>query len=82
MNVIFVGRSHGKSRTLVFNNAKISMLVMGFVMLMAGIAVGGYNLALPADVEDGLYDVGQGARHPHLLVEPLLQVLQRSKGKM
>ena len=57
MNIIFVGRSHGKSKTLVFNNAKITMLTLVFVLFVGSIAVGGYNLALPASEEGELNKV-------------------------
>jgi len=57
MNIIFVGRSHGKSKTLVFNNTKIAMLALAFVLLIVGIAVAGYKLALPADADGELNEI-------------------------
>ncbi len=48
MNIIFVGRSHGKSKTLVLNNTKIAMLAFIFAFLVTSVAVVGYKLALPA----------------------------------
>jgi len=57
MNIIFVGRSHGKSKTLVFNNTKIAMLALVFVLLIVGIAVAGYKLALPADADGELNEI-------------------------
>ncbi|MFD2229295.1 M23 family metallopeptidase [Alkalimarinus sediminis] len=45
MNIIFVGRSHGKSKTMVLNNAKLSVVLMAFVVMLIGVAFTGYKLA-------------------------------------
>mgnify|MGYP000373703809 CR=1 FL=1 len=57
MNIIFVGRSHGKSKTVVFNNTKIAMLALAFVLLIVSVVVAGYNLALPAETDGELNEV-------------------------
>ncbi|UZE95552.1 M23 family metallopeptidase [Alkalimarinus alittae] len=45
MNIIFVGRNHGKSKTMVMDNTKITMAVLAFIALLAGVAFSAYRLA-------------------------------------
>ena len=70
MNIIFVGRSHGRSKTLVLNNTKIAMFALVFAFLVTSVAVVGYKLALPADTGSELSDIsGETVNYWQALLE-------------
>ena len=56
MNIIFVGRSHGKSKTMVLNNTKLLLVAMAFVGVLAGVAYASFNAGVPNKV-DGMPQV-------------------------
>lgn len=43
MNIIFVGRNHGKSKTMVMDNTKIALAVIAFTALLASISFATYK---------------------------------------
>ncbi|WP_250656841.1 M23 family metallopeptidase [Alkalimarinus coralli] len=47
MNIIFVGRSHGKSKTIVLNNARIALVAIAFALVLAGGVFAGFKLIAP-----------------------------------
>ncbi len=51
MNIIFVGRSHGKSKTLVLNNAKLAAVGTVCALLLLCVALAGFKLAQPMQIE-------------------------------
>lgn len=61
MNIIFVGRSHGKSKTLVLNNTKIAMVVFTFIFLLGSVAFTGYRLAAPSVADGELHEIDSEA---------------------
>lgn len=61
MNIIFVGRSHGKSKTLVLNNTKIAMVVFTFIFLLGSVAFTGYRFAAPSVADGELHEIDSEA---------------------
>lgn len=51
MNIIFVGRSHGKSKTVQFGNKQIAWVSVFFVFLLLGLIFAGYQFRV--FLEDG-----------------------------